>query len=303
MEHDSLHSCSLLAHRTESVFMSDFGNNVSFDVARGTLPALRARPRGAEAAEGARRGCRRGRRRPRGRGAGAARRTLPAPFARRFSTSAARSLVAVRPNACRDATGKPTSAAVGGLELDALVLPKATPEAVTALGPDGPGDRDRRDGARRRQAYETAAPAASRRSSSVPSTWAPSSASSRARTARGALRALAARPRLGGAGIRPVRHRAPGHRDDEGLEAECASRPLARLPRQGLHPPRPGRDREPRLLPHEGGAGARPRVIEAYEHALADGRGARRARRRDDRPPRRRAGAASPGRDRKEPVE
>jgi citrate lyase beta subunit len=48
------------------------------------------------------------------------------------------SLVTVRVNAAGSAYFEDDLAAVAALELDALVLPKATPEAVAALGPDGP---------------------------------------------------------------------------------------------------------------------------------------------------------------------
>ena len=52
--------------------------------------------------------------------------------------AATRSLVAVRVNAVGTAHWEADLEAASSLELDALVLPKATPEAVDSLGSDGP---------------------------------------------------------------------------------------------------------------------------------------------------------------------
>ena len=215
-------------------------------------------------------------------------------------------LAGARPGSARRGSGQRASGrthweydlrAVAAVELDAIVLPKATPEAVAALGPDGPTRSSRSSrrpwalGARTRPPRRRAL----RRSSSAPSTSASSSASSRVPTGRrSSTRAptlvvdSAPRPASEARSTSSTRTRAT----TEGLEAESLARTLARLPRQGLHPSGPGRGREPRLLADGRGRSTRARrVVEAYERGGA-GRARRGgARRRDDRPPRGRARA------------
>ena len=119
-----------------------------------SLPAFRAGSDEAEADQGARLGGRRRRRRPRGRG----RRPNARTSAR--VTSSSRLRPPRRPRQRRRhavVRGRPRRGA-RARRWTALVLPKATPEAVDRARRRGPaGDRDRRDGRRGlRLAYETA---------------------------------------------------------------------------------------------------------------------------------------------------
>ena len=156
--------------------------------------------RRAQACEGARlRGGRR-RRRPRGR-----RHSRPEGRGARDRAAGAPARCGCPRERRRHPLVRRRPAAVAQLELVALVLPKATPEAVAALGPDGPPrDRDRRDGAgpaprlRDGRAARASPPCWSARS-----TWAWSSAGSPAPTASSsstrARRSLPTRPRRGSA--------------------------------------------------------------------------------------------------------
>jgi citrate lyase subunit beta/citryl-CoA lyase len=187
-----------------------------------------------------------------------------------------RSLVAVRPNAVGTAHWEADLVAVSGLELDALVLPKATPEAVTALGPDGPPVIAIVETALGlRQSYETAR---------LPRVAAlvlgavdlGAELGLEART--DGQEVLYARSQLvidsGAAGIRsPFDLVHLDIRDDEGLEAEARlARSLGFRGKVCIHPAQieivnrvfsPTKEEQERAR----------RVIEAYEHALADGRG------------------------------
>ena len=185
-------------------------------------------------------------------------------------------LVAVRVNGVGTAHWEADLAAVSGLELDALVLPKATPEAVTALGPDGPpvvAIVETALGLRR--AYETA---------SLPRVAAlvlgavDLGAELGLEARPDGLEVLYARSRLvidsAAAGIRsPFDLVHVDTRDDEGLEAEARlARSLGFRGKACIHPAQieivnrvfsPTREEQERAR----------RVVEAYEHALADGRG------------------------------
>jgi citrate lyase subunit beta/citryl-CoA lyase len=187
-----------------------------------------------------------------------------------------RSLVAVRPNAVGTAHWEADLVAVSGLELDALVLPKATPEAVTALGPDGPPVIAIVETALGlRQAYETARlpPVAALVLGAV-DLGAELGLEARA----DGQEVLYARSQLvidsGAAGIRsPFDLVHLDIRDDEGLEAEARlARSLGFRGKVCIHPAQieivnrvfsPTKEEQERAR----------RVIEAYEHALADGRG------------------------------
>jgi citrate lyase beta subunit len=187
-----------------------------------------------------------------------------------------RSLVAVRPNAVGTAHWEADLVAVSGLELDALVLPKATPEAVTALGPDGPPVIAIVETALGlRQAYETARlpPVAALVLGAV-DLGAELGLEARA----DGQEVLYARSQLvidsGAAGIRsPFDLVHLDIRDDEGLEAEARlARSIGFRGKACIHPAQieivnrvfsPTKEEQERAR----------RVIEAYEHALADGRG------------------------------
>ena len=187
-----------------------------------------------------------------------------------------RSLVAVRPNAVGTAHWEADLAAVSGLELDALVLPKATPEAVTALGPDGPPVIAIVETALGlRQAYETARlPRVAALVLGAVDLGAELGLEARA----DGQEVLYARSQLvidsGAAGIRsPFDLVHLDIRDDEGLEAEARlARSLGFRGKACIHPAQieivnrvfsPTKEEQERAR----------RVIEAYEHALADGRG------------------------------
>jgi citrate lyase beta subunit len=186
------------------------------------------------------------------------------------------SLVAVRPNAFGTEPWEADLAAVRGLEPDALVLPKATPEAVTALGPDGlPVVAIVETALGLRQAYETAR---------LPRVAAlvlgavdlGAELGFEART--DGLEVLYARSQLvldsGAAGIRsPFDIVHLDLRDDEGLEAEARlARSLGFRGKACIHPGQIEIVNRVFSPTKEEQEHAR-RVIEAYERALADGRG------------------------------
>jgi citrate lyase beta subunit len=189
---------------------------------------------------------------------------------------ATRSLVAVRPNAVGTAHWEADLEAVSGLELDALVLPKATPEAVTALGPDGPPVIAIVETALGlRQAFETARlPRVAALVLGAVDLGAELGLEPRA----DGLEVLYARSQLvvdsAAAGIgSPFDLVHLDIRDDEGLEAEARlARSLGFRGKACIHPAQieivnrvfsPTEEEQERAR----------RVIEAYEHALADGRG------------------------------
>jgi citrate lyase beta subunit len=80
-----------------------------------------------------------------------------ATLARLLAGAARECLVSVRINGAETAYWRDDLDAIGGLELDAIVVPKATPEAVAALGPEGPPALALVETAQGlRRAYETA---------------------------------------------------------------------------------------------------------------------------------------------------
>jgi citrate lyase beta subunit len=186
------------------------------------------------------------------------------------------SLVALRVNGVGTPHWEGDLEAASALELDALVLPKATPEAVTALGPAGPPVVAIVETALGvRQAYETA---------TLPRV----AALVLGAVDLGAELGLEARPdgqevlyarsRLvldsAAAGIRsPFDIVHLDIRDDAGLEAEALlARSLGFRGKACIHPAQieivnrvfsPTKEEQERAR----------RVIEAYEHALEDGRG------------------------------
>jgi citrate lyase beta subunit len=189
---------------------------------------------------------------------------------------ATRSLVAVRPNAVGTAHWEADLEAVSGLELDALVLPKATPEAVTALGPDGPPVIAIVETALGlRQAFETARlPRVAALVLGAVDLGAELGLEPRA----DGLEVLYARSQLvvdsAAAGIRsPFDLVHVDIRDDEGLEAEARlARSLGFRGKACIHPAQIEIVNRVFSPTEEEQEHAR-RVIEAYEHALADGRG------------------------------
>ena len=142
-------------------------------------------------------------------------------------------------------------AAARELPLEALVLPKATPEAVAALGAEGPPVIAIVETAQGlRLAYETASSPGSPRSCSVRPTSAPSSAGAAAGRPGGPLRPLEGRRRLGAAGIRgPFDIVHLDTRDGAGLEAAARfARSLGFRGKACIHPAQVD-DRQPRVPP------------------------------------------------------
>jgi citrate lyase beta subunit len=186
------------------------------------------------------------------------------------------SLVAVRPNAYGTEHWEDDLAAVRGLPLDALVLPKATPAAVEALGPDGPPVVAIVETALGlRQAYETAClPRVASLVLGAVDLGAELGLEARA----DGLEVLYARSQLvvdsSAAGIRsPFDLVHLDIRDDEGLEAEARlARSLGLRGKACIHP---GQIEIVNRVfsPTEAEQERARRVVEAYERALADGRG------------------------------
>jgi citrate lyase beta subunit len=202
--------------------------------------------------------------------------TARAVTRRVLGDAATGSLVAVRPNAFGTQHWEADLAAVRGLEPDALVLPKATPEAVTALRPDGPPVVAIVETALGlRQAYETARlPRVAALVLGAVDLGAELGLEARA----DGLEVLYARSQLvldsSAAGIRsPFDIVHLDIRDDAGLEAEARlARSLGFRGKACIHPGQieivdrvfsPTKEEQERAR----------RVIEAYEHALAGGRG------------------------------
>jgi len=193
-----------------------------------------------------------------------------------LESTATRSLVAVRPNAVGTAHWEGDLAALDGLELDALVLPKATPEAVKALGPDGPpvvAIVETALGLRR--AYDTARlPRVAALILGAVDLGAELGLEPRA----DGLEVLYARSQLvvdsAAAGIRsPFDLVHVDTRDDKGLEAEARlARSLGFRGKACIHPAQIEIVHRVFSPTKEEQEHAR-RVIDAYEHALADGRG------------------------------
>jgi citrate lyase beta subunit len=186
------------------------------------------------------------------------------------------SLVALRMNGVGTPHWEGDREAASALELDALVLPKATPEAVVALGPDGPPVVAIVETALGvRQAYETATlPRVAALVLGAVDLGAELGLEARP----DGLEVLYARSRLvldsAAAGIRnPFDIVHLDIRDDDGLEAEALlARSLGFRGKACIHPAQieivnrvfsPTKEEQERAR----------RVIEAYEHALEDGRG------------------------------
>ena len=263
------------------------------------LPPLRAGQRRAQAREGARVGGRRGRRRPRGRGRPGRRRRPPASVVAEGCAAAADGPARlVRVNAVGTPWHAGDMAAARASDVDALVLPKASPEAVDALGPDGPPVVAIVETAQGlRLAYEIGVAAARRRAAcSARSTSAPRSGSSRGRTgSRSSMSRSKVVARLGGG--RTARRRSTsctstsatrrGSRRSAGSPARSASaaRP-ASIPAQV-------RDVNRVFAPSEAEIAWARGSSRRYERRRREPRRARR-RRGDGRPAGRRARAADP---------
>jgi citrate lyase beta subunit len=191
--------------------------------------------------------------------------------------AATASLVAVRVNAAGTEHWGADLQAVADLELDALVLPKATPEAVGALGPDGPPVVAIVETALGvRHAYETARlPRVAALVLGAVDLGLELGLEPRA----DGQEVLYARSRLvlesAAAGLRsPFDLVHVDTRDDEGLEAEARlARSLGFRGKACIHPAQVAIVN--RVFSPTGEERERARrVVEAYERALADGRGA-----------------------------
>jgi citrate lyase beta subunit len=191
--------------------------------------------------------------------------------------AATASLVAVRVNAAGTEHWGADLQAVADLELDALVLPKATPEAVGALGPDGPpvvAIVETAHGVR--HAYETARlPRVAALVLGAVDLGLELGLEPRA----DGQEVLYARSRLvlesAAAGLRsPFDLVHVDTRDDEGLEAEARlARSLGFRGKACIHPAQVAIVN--RVFSPTGEERERARrVVEAYERGLADGRGA-----------------------------
>jgi citrate lyase beta subunit len=191
--------------------------------------------------------------------------------------AATASLVAVRVNAAGTEHWGADLQAVADLELDALVLPKATPEAVGALGPDGPPVVAIVETALGvRHAYETARlPRVAALVLGAVDLGLELGLEPRA----DGQEVLYARSRLvlesAAAGLRsPFDLVHVDTRDDEGLEAEARlARSLGFRGKACIHPAQVAIVN--RVFSPTGEERERARrVVEAYERGLADGRGA-----------------------------
>jgi citrate lyase beta subunit len=191
--------------------------------------------------------------------------------------AATASLVAVRVNAAGTEHWGADLQAVADLELDALVLPKATPEAVGTLGPDGPPVVAIVETALGvRHAYETARlPRVAALVLGAVDLGLELGLEPRA----DGQEVLYARSRLvlesAAAGLRsPFDLVHVDTRDDEGLEAEARlARSLGFRGKACIHPAQVAIVN--RVFSPTGEERERARrVVEAYERGLADGRGA-----------------------------
>jgi citrate lyase beta subunit len=187
------------------------------------------------------------------------------------------SLVTVRANAVGTEHWEADLRAIAGLELDALVLPKATPDAVAALGPAGPSVVAIVETALGvRHAYETARmPRVAALVLGAVDLGLELGLEPRA----DGQEVLYARSRLvvdsAAAGIRsPFDLVHVDIRDDEGLEAESRlARSLGFRGKACIHPAQIEIVNRVFSPTREDADRAR-RVVEAYERGLADGRGA-----------------------------
>jgi citrate lyase beta subunit len=187
------------------------------------------------------------------------------------------SVVTVRVNGVGTPFCEDDLRAVSGLELDALVLPKATPEAVAALGPDGPPLAAIVETAKGlKRAFETAASprvaalmlGAVDLGLELGLEWRPDGQEVAFARSQLVLDSAAA-------GIRaPFDQVYVDTRDHEGLERECRlARSLGFRGKACIHPAQleivsrvfsPGEDEVARAR----------RVVDAYERAADEGRGA-----------------------------
>ena len=240
--------------------MSDIGDSVNLDARARVRPLIAVRPgqRRPQVAQGPgdpcgrRRGGPRGRRVLRSEGTGRAR-----SCATCSPTSPPPALVAIRVNGVDTAFFAGDLALVEELRPDVLVLPKATPEAVDALGEDGPpvvAIVETADGLR--QAYEVASqPRVQALIVGAIDLGVELRLEQRAGRARDPVRALEGGVRFGGGASsgshRPGVDRRAGQRRARGGRA---LRTIPGLPRQSLHTPGSGGDREPRLHAQRRGA-------------------------------------------------
>jgi citrate lyase beta subunit len=189
----------------------------------------------------------------------------------------AASLVAVRLNAAGSPLWEDDLRAAAALELDALVLPKATPEAVTALGTDGPPVIAVVETARGlRSAYETAS---APRVAAIVLGAVDLGLELRLEPRADGQEVLYARSQLvvdsAAAGIRgPFDLVHVDTRDDEGLKAESLlARSLGFRGKVCIHPSQVAIVNRVFSPTAEEVARAR-RLVEAYERAVGNGRGA-----------------------------
>lgn len=197
--------------------------------------------------------------------------------ARVLGESATQSARIVRVNGADTPFFNDDLAMIAGLDLDAIVLPKATPEAVAALGAAGPPlIAIVETAAGLRLAYETAA---SPRVGALVLGAVDLGLELGLETRADGLELLYARSQLvvdsAAAGIRPpfdVVHL--DTRDDEGLETEALlARSLGFRGKACIHPAQvPVVNRV--FVPGEEEVERARRVVEAYERGLAEGRGA-----------------------------
>jgi citrate lyase beta subunit len=186
-------------------------------------------------------------------------------------------LVTIRLNAAGSALFEDDLRAVASLELDALVLPKATPEAVAALGRDGPPViAIVETAAGLRSAYETAA---APRVAAVVLGAVDLGLELGLEPRADGQEVLYARSRLvvdsAAAGIRsPFDLVHTDTRDPEGLEAECRlARSLGFRGKACIHPAQVEIVNRV-FLPTRKEVARAERVVEAYERAADEGRGA-----------------------------
>lgn len=190
---------------------------------------------------------------------------------------AAETLVAVRVNAVGSRLCEDDLGAVADLELDALVVPKATPKAVAALGPEGPPVIAIVETAQGlRHAYETAA---APRVAAVVLGAVDLGLELGLEPRADGQEVLYARSRLvldsAAAGIRsPFDLVHTDTRDLEGLEAECRlARSLGFRGKACIHPAQVEIVNRV-FLPTRAEVARAERVVEAYERAADEGRGA-----------------------------
>jgi citrate lyase beta subunit len=197
--------------------------------------------------------------------------------ARVLAGAETRSLVAVRVNGVGTPFWEEDLRALAGLRLDALVLPKAAPDAVEALGTDGPPVVAIVETAQGlRQAYETAS---SRRVAALVLGAIDLGLELGLEPRPDGQEVLFARSQLvldsAAAGIRaPFDLVHVDTRDDEGLEAECRlARSLGFRGKACIHPAQ--LETVNRVFsPSEDEVARAQRVVEAYERAAEKGRGA-----------------------------